>query len=125
VLAALAVACVAAAGTADAQTVAKVNIDFAFVAAGAEMPAGAYEFEAKGAQVVIRAVSPKGKSAIMPVITRLGRHDNDPDPELVFDKVGAKLALSEVWFPQFDGFLVLNTPTDHEHRVLGGSHPHK
>jgi hypothetical protein len=62
---------------------------------------------------------------MMPVITRLGRHDNDTDPELIFDKVGGKFLLSELWLPDLDGFLVLNTPVDHEHRVLGGSRPHK
>jgi hypothetical protein len=33
------------------------------------------------------------------VITTLGRHDKDPDPEFVFDRIDGKLLLSEVWIP--------------------------
>jgi hypothetical protein len=104
---------------------ARANIEFAFVAAGTEMPAGTYEFEVVSGQVVLRSQSGKLNPIMMPVITRLGRHDNDTDPELIFDKVGGKFLLSELWLPDLDGFLVLNTPVDHEHRVLGGSRPHK
>jgi hypothetical protein len=103
---------------------ARVNIDFGFVAAGKEMPAGVYDFQVVSGRVDVR--SQNGQvSFMMPVLTRLGRHDTDKDPELIFDKVGDKLHLSEVWLPSQDGFLVLNTPVDHEHRVLGGSRPHK
>lgn len=125
VVAALVVALAVTATPAQAQNRAKMNIDFAFVAGGTAMEAGAYEIEATRDRVILRAVSGKGAQVLMPVITRLGRHDADPDSELVFDKVGGQLFLSEFWFPEMDGYLVLNTPTDHEHRVLGGSRPHK
>ncbi len=55
----------------------------------------------------------------------LGRHDKDADPELVFDKIGTKLELSEVWLPNQDGFLLLATKGRHEHAVVGGSNPRK
>jgi hypothetical protein len=126
VLGALTVALVAVAIPVQAQNRAKVSIDFAFVAGGVAMDAGDFELETTGTQMLImRPTAGKGKPVMMKVITRLGRHDNDQDPELVFDKVDGKFCLSEFWFPNLDGFLVLNTPVDHEHRVLGGSHPHK
>ena len=108
-----------------AQSVTRVKIDFAFVAGGKEMPAGAYEFVVDSGRIVVRAQDGKGTPIMMAVITRLGRHDADTDPELIFDKIGGKLLLSEVWLPDADGYLLLNTPVDHEHRVLGGSRPHK
>ncbi len=111
--------------TAYAQKTARMNIDFAFVAAGKEMPAGAYELAVESDRVVLRSKDGKPTSTMFPVITRLGRHDADADPELVFDKVDGKLVLSELWIPNSDGYLLANTPGDHEHRVLGGSRPHR
>jgi len=55
---------------------------------------------------------------MMAVITRLGRHDKDAEPELVFDKVAGAMHLSEVWFPGQDGLLLLGTGETHEHHVL-------
>jgi hypothetical protein len=108
-----------------AQDSARVNIDFAFVAAGQEMPAGAYLVRTVSGRVELYLEGGKGTSVMMPVITRLGRHDTDTEAELIFDKVGGKLHLSEFWLGGADGYLVLNTPVDHEHRVLGGSRPRK
>jgi hypothetical protein len=119
------IATVMSATPAHAQNRAKVSIDFAFVAGGTAMEAGDYDIDATRDRVILRSSSGKGGAVIMPVITRLGRHDNDRDAELVFDKVGGKLLLSEFWIADLDGWLVLNTPVDHEHRVLGGSRPHK
>jgi hypothetical protein len=113
------------AATASAQSIGKVNIDFPFVAASTQCAPGAYEFESDGGKIVLRSKEPKGPTVLMMVITRLGRHDKDPEAELVFDKVNNTLSLSEFWLPNQDGFLVLNTPGAHEHRVLGGSNPHK
>ena len=111
--------------TARAQSVGKANIDFAFVAGKTTFPAGAYEFEASSNKITLRSKDPKGPSAFLPVVTRLGRHDKDTESELVFDKVGDKLMLSEIWIGGDDGYLVLNTPGDHPHAVVGGSNPRK
>jgi hypothetical protein len=124
IVATLGAAFVISATPAHAQTRATVKIDFAFVAGNQAFEAGAYEIESTGNQLILRSNAGK-TSVVMPVITRLGRHDNDADAELVFDKVGGKLLLSEFWYPGADGCLVLATAVEHEHRVLGGSHPHK
>jgi len=85
VVGALAVGFVLSAAPAHAQHRAKVSIDFAFVAAGTAMEAGSYEIEAARDKVILRSSSGKTASVIMPIVTRLGRHDADKDPELIFD----------------------------------------
>jgi hypothetical protein len=109
---------------ASAQSLAQANIDFSFVAAGKEFPAGMYDLRVSSDKVVLEKHG-GGGTVMMPVITRLGRHDTDNGVELIFDKVDGRLCMSEVWVGTSDGYLVLNTPGDHEHRVLGGSKPHK
>lgn len=103
----------------------RVNIDFPFVAGGKDMPAGNYEFSVSAGRAVVRATSGESRTVTMTVITRLGRHDADPDVELVFDKIDGKSILSELWFPGSDGYLLVHGTPDHEHRVVGGSKPHK
>ena len=115
---------VALATPSSPQSLAQANIDFSFVAAGKEFPAGMYDLRVSSDKIVLQKHL-GGDQVMMPVITRLGRHDTDNGVELIFDKVDGRLCLSEVWVGTSDGYLVLNTPTDHEHRVLGGSKPHK
>jgi hypothetical protein len=125
VFAAIVVALVMSAPLAQAQTRARVTIDFPFSAAGVPQEAGAYEIEATAGRVILRSTAANAKPVTMLVITRLGRHDTDPGAELVFDKVGEKSELSEIWLPKVDGYLVSGAKGDHEHRVVGGSNPHK
>jgi hypothetical protein len=105
------------AATAGADSFGKTTIDFAFVAGKKECAAGTYEIEVRNSAVTLRPKDGKGESVTMLVITRLGRHDQDTDPELVFDKLDGKLILSEIWLGNEDGWLVASTPRDHEHRV--------
>ncbi len=110
-----------AGGTLAYAQTANVDITFAFTAGGKQFPAGKYTIEATGGgPLVLRSVSSTTVSVLMPSITRLGRHDTDTDPELVFDKLPDGLYLSEVWFPGRDGYLLLGTKEQHEHRILGG-----
>ncbi len=106
-----------------AQT-ANVEIGFPFMARDKDFPAGKYTVEVAQdtRSMVLRGAS---GSVIMLVVTRLGRHDNDTDAELVFDKIGDKALLSEAWFPGQDGYLVLTTKEAHKHAVAGGSNPRK
>ena len=114
------------AGAAVAQTsMTRVNIGFGFVAAGQTMPAGNYSIEVSSGGPASRVTMRGAKNVVLPVITRLGRHDNDKDPEVVFDKVDGKFLLSELWLAGEDGYLLLATKTEHGHFVVGGSHPSK
>jgi hypothetical protein len=123
--AALGVVLLGLAATANAQTLGKATIDFPFIAGNAQCAAGAYDIDASAGKITLTAKDSKQSAVVMLVITRLGRHDQDNTTELVFDKVNGQLKLSEVWLGAADGYLVASTPGDHEHRVLGGSKPHK
>jgi hypothetical protein len=114
-------------GTMALAQVSRVNVtlEFPFSAAGKEMPAGRYTIEAQPGRITIQAQSGTSGTTMMTVITRLGRHDNDAEPELVFDKVDGKFLLSEVWLPGADGYLVLATATEHDHAVHGGPRARK
>jgi hypothetical protein len=115
---------VASAAFAQGQSRTLVNIEFGFVAAGQTMPAGKYAIEiTPDAGGTISLTGPK--HVLLPSITRLGRHDNDQDAELVFDKVAGAFLLSEVWLSGDDGYLLLATKGPHAHHVVGGSHPTK
>jgi hypothetical protein len=106
-----------------AQTL-NAEIGFSFLAGGKSMPAGKYSFEVS-ARGPVTITGPDRKSIMLPIITVLGRHDRDADPEFVFDKVDGKVELSEIWPPGGDGLLVLATKGRHEHAVVGGSYPRK
>lgn len=109
-----------------AQSVEKITaeIGFPFVANGKDLPAGKYTLEvAQGMPVVLIAAN--GLRTLVPVITSLGRHDQDPDSEFVFDKIDGKSVLSEIWMPKKDGMLVNAASKPHEHAVMGGSNPRK
>jgi hypothetical protein len=123
-LATVVAAAVVGGAIAQAQDRAVVDIGFKFMAAGKAMPAGKYSVEVSsgpGGRVTLTGP----ENVMLPVITQLGRHDNDKDPELVFDKINGQLLLSEVWLAGKDGLLLLATKESHEHHVLGGSHPSK
>jgi hypothetical protein len=100
------------------------EIGFPFVAGDKDMPAGKYTIEVTAAGPVM-LLGPGGVRAVLPVITSLGRHDQDPDSEFVFDKIDGKSVLSELWLPKRDGLLLLATKAPHQHAVLGGSNPKK
>ena len=113
-------------GLAQAQSSQKIvaQIAFPFVAGDKDMPAGKYVIEVTDAgQVMI--VGPGGIRAVLSVVSRLGRHDQDPDSEFIFDKIDGKSVLSEIWLPKKDGLLLLANKAPHEHVVLGGSNPSK
>ena len=122
-IAAFVVAFVAGGAVAYAQST-SADIGFPFVAGGKEMAAGKYAVEVTATGQVSLTGPDRGR-ILMPVITLLGRHDRDTDPEFVFDKIDGKLVLSEVWIGGKDGFLLLATKGPHEHAVLGGSNPKK
>jgi hypothetical protein len=120
VIAAVAVAIAVGGGLAYAQT-ASVDIGFKFMAGGKAMPAGKYTIEkTPNGPLALKSQAPTVASVFLPEITRLGRHDNDAEPELVFDNIKGELQLSEVWFPGEDGYLLLGTKERHDHRVVGG-----
>jgi hypothetical protein len=120
-IAALTLVLAAFSAAAFAQDPVVVKIDFPFVAGGKDMEPGSYYIEVLDAgPVLLGPYKMSGARITMPTMTRLGRHDNDAEPELVFDKIGGRYFLSEVWLPGLDGYLLLGTQEQHDHRILGG-----
>ena len=109
---------VVGAGVSHAQSSVRTDIPFEFYAGAKVMPAGKYEI-AKSDAGPVTLSGPKNSRVVMSVLTYLGRHDFDAEPELVFDKVDGAMHLSEVWLPGQDGYLLLGTKEQHDHTVLG------
>jgi len=101
------------------------KVEFQFEVGDKTLPSGTYRVSQPVAGmggVTIRAVEGDAKVTV-PVITRLARTNNaarDSQTIMVFDKVGDKSYLSEVWIPGQDGFLVRGTTEEHKHAVVTG-----
>jgi len=109
-----------AAASAYGQTTVSAKIPFPFTASGRSLPAGQYDFVRDTNDEAIRVTGAvKGSGAVAMVISRLaeGMHTTPQDAHIVFDKVGEKYFLSEVWIPGADGFLLHVTKEKHEHRI--------
>lgn len=103
----------------SAETV-KAKIDFAFSAGGKVLPAGEYEFQKDDAAYVFR-IQGQGKTGdIVNIVTSLTRelHSEPQAASLVFDVVGNKYILSEIWIPGYDGYLVQATKGRHTHKIV-------
>ena len=95
------------------------NAQFEFSAGGKTFPIGQYKIshEDKSPWVVVTAKS--GAVTKLNVITVLARESSSTPSRLVFDKVGNDRFLSEVWFPEQDGLLLVgSTSKDHTHETV-------
>lgn len=99
----------------------KAKIDFPFTVGGKVLPAGQYDFVlASETAPAFRVTDEAKNSTLALILTRISgsMHATPQVPHLVFDKVGETYLLSEIWIPGQDGFLVLATKGEHEHRVV-------
>lgn len=99
------------------------SVDFPFYTAETSHPAGSYEISAPnfGAETVTLRPSGGKDTISMSVITRLaqrGGATGAQKADLVFDTVGDRKYLSEVWIPGREGYLVRATSEAHEHAVV-------
>jgi len=105
------------------------NIAFGFFVGDKPFPAGEYRIQMGEKKYdnpphrmpALRLQSADGKLvASLEPITRLARqHMGDaPKASLVFDKVGDKHYLSEVWVADEDGFLLRGTEEEHQHDIV-------
>ncbi len=87
------------------------KITFPFTAGGKALPAGHYEFVRDGTGSTIRVVSGGKNMALVPIVTRLSGaiHTTPKDSHIVFDKMGDKYTLSEIWVPGQDGYMLFST----------------
>lgn len=100
------------------------KIDFSFEVPHRVMPAGEYSVgwtDTNQTVLMIRGVPPNKQDAETPFITRITKEGTSNEARLVFDKVGDKNILSEVWFPGVDGFLVTATSGKHTHATVKGT----
>jgi hypothetical protein len=99
-----------------------VQIPFSFIANGKELPAGKYliaQQEQEPKIILIR--SEKGTdSVLLPVLTRLSALESS-EPRVVFDKVGEKRYLSQIYLPRVDGFQVPGASGEHTHQDVKGA----
>jgi hypothetical protein len=112
---------VATFGLAQLEHKISAKIPYEFTAAGKLLPAGQYDFiyDAGSRQVTIRGTE-KGSGVMMPIITLLAGaiHTTPNDSHVVFDKIGSKYMLSEIWIPRIDGISLLSTKEMHEHAIV-------
>jgi hypothetical protein len=101
------------------------NIAFQFTAGGKMLPAGQYQFIRDANDKTFRIAGPKGASALVPIMTRLGAaiHTSPQDSHIVFDKVGESYTLSEIWIPGQDGYMLNMMKEKHEHRTVDTGNP--
>ena len=94
------------------------NAEFEFSAGGRNFPIGQYKImhEENSPWVVITAKS--GAVTKLKIITVLARDSVSTPSRLVFDKVGNDRFLSEVWFRDQDGLLLVGTKKTHEHVIV-------
>ena len=124
-VAASALVLIAGSRSAQAQSlsVADFKIPFDFVVHGKTYTAGQYSLSAnmEGSVLTLQPLGAKGAGALLPVETRLGERKQVSEPELIFDKVGGKLYLSELFVPGEDGYLVMSTKGTHTHESVKGA----
>ena len=102
-----------------------VKVPFEFTAGGQSLNAGSYRIleRSENGETTINLESGAGKAQV-PVLTRLARTGQSPaEAKLVFDTTDGKRALSEVWLPGEDGYLVRGNLAEHEHQheILTGT----
>ncbi len=101
-------------------TALKAQIGFDFTAGTKALPAGMYTFSVMNSEQEVRVQGEGNNAAIAFVVTRLAAdiHTTPQDSHIVFDTVGDKSMLSELWIPGQDGYVLLVTKGKHGHKVI-------
>lgn len=99
------------------------TVAFEFYVGDTPFPSGSYSFSARniGADGVMMRRSDDQSTTTVSIVTRLARREGPaqaPKSNLVFDKVGERRFLSEVWMPGRDGYLVRAKADNHEHVLV-------
>ncbi len=95
------------------------QVGFVFDAGGKTLQPGSYTVNMPDQDTVLLR-GPNASQAVCPVFTRLGRLNEKPTFQLVFDVLNDKSTLSEVWFTTGDGFLVSYIKGPHTHKMVTG-----
>lgn len=108
-------------GWAQVNSFLRANIPFDFTVGSKELPAGQYDIAREALNNAISVRSTKGGvSSDAIVLARLWAdiHTTPQDSHLVFDQVGDKYILSELWIPGSNGFLLNITKEKHTFKAI-------
>ena len=94
----------------------KAKIDFPFTVGTKMFPAGTYTFIKEDPSDAFRVTGEKTE-AVAPILTRIASMMPTLDA-VVFDVVGDKYILAEIWIPGDDGYVVATTKIKHEHKIV-------
>jgi hypothetical protein len=107
------------AGNASAQTPAQsVRVGFSFFLAGKALQPGTYAVDIAANGNVVLTPDKGGAAIEVPQIKSLS-HRNVGQPELVFDRVGSLMFLTEVWLPGKGGCQVAAVDSQERETVTG------
>lgn len=98
----------------------RAQIDFSFTVENKTLPAGTYDFIRDDTASVFRVTDNGKNEAMAPIMTRLASFitGGGGGSYVVFDKVGDKFVLAEIWTAGEDGYAVSVTKAKHEHRIV-------
>lgn len=97
----------------------RAKIDFPFSIGTKVLPAGEYSFRLNESNDMFRVEGGGKEEGLVPVMSRLASDTySTAKPRLVFDEVGGKYFLSEIWVQEADGFLISATKEKHTHKVV-------
>jgi len=94
----------------------RATIDFQFTVGTKMFPPGTYTFIKEDPADVFRVTGDKHE-AVAPVLTRVASMMPTLDA-VVFDVVGDKYVLAEIWIPGDDGYVVATTKAKHTHKIV-------
>jgi hypothetical protein len=97
-----------------------VNIPYPFTVEGKQLPSGGYTIERTNMDGILVIRSADLKTVVQaPVVTRISRVESGTEPRVVLDKYeGDRYEISEVYFPDMDGYLLVGKTIPHKHEVI-------
>jgi hypothetical protein len=96
----------------------KANVPFAFEASGKSLPAGAYEFKVNLAKREVLVSGAEGGGVYMQIISPLTGFSVFSDAGLVFNSIGDKHVLAEIWLAGQQGVEVSTTREPHTRMMI-------
>jgi hypothetical protein len=116
-------------GSTVAHAQSSFKIPFKFEAGDKSYPPGDYRISQEKDGLITLRREPGGEEIQLPFIKKMTQPDHPvEEPQLVFDMVGnfepsyteyiTEYLLSEVWLSPKQGFLVLITEGDHDHKII-------
>jgi hypothetical protein len=105
------------------------KIPFKFEAGDKSYPPGDYRVSQEKDGMITLHTEPGGEEILLPIVEKLSQPGTPvEEAHLIFDMVGnfepsyteyvTEYLLSEVWLSPSEGFLILTTEGDHDHKII-------